>query len=49
MHKKMIRQIKCSEEKLIYIENNYTKIELKICLCKKIIKLKEAIAKMIGL
>ena len=33
--KNMIRQNKCCEEKLIYIESNNTKIYLKICLCKK--------------
>ncbi len=47
--KNMIRQIKCCEEKLIYIERNNTKIALKIWLCKKITKIKRGYWKIIGL
>ena len=45
----MIRHIKCCEEKCIYVESNGNKIELKLCLCRKVLQLKEAIEKIIGL
>ena len=45
----MIRKIKCCEEKTIYVESNGGKIELKMCLCRKVHQLKEAIEKIIGL
>ncbi len=45
----MVRQIKCCEEKCIYVESNGNKIELKICLCRKVLLLKEFIEKIIGL